>query len=390
MILHKAEATPAVVQCLECWPDSTDVLLPSLTLLQQFLTLPQHKSAFRQSGGHHAIARIVSTAEPSNTTTSTNIIVASALKVIAVAATQSEADKGEAMSSRLGIFTLSALKQHTGDRDVTFACCAVLTALTSPDDESAQASCAFPNARALAREGAVPVLIDALRLAASVETSETVVVVAVCNTLKLVAANDDICQEAAAEGAIDICLDIMRSYTGKEDRLKGCLRAALGLLRQLVSSDSNKTLFVEGGGLKLVNSIFSNDFEGAQEDDDSSSPPSPPPPVVSEQACGVLTNVFLRNPEVASQAAECGLLTSLLTLLKSLLTAPSAPRAGAATRQVCMALRNAAARSPELRPALLEAGAEDLLRMTKEVFGQVCSEAATAALRDLGVDNYNE
>ena len=356
--------------------------------MQQFLNLPQHKSAFRQSGGHQVIARIVATTQPSNNNTSTDI-VASALKVIAVAATQSEADMGEAMSSRLGVSTLSALKQHTGDRDVTFACCAVLTALTSPDDESAQASSAFPNARALAREGAVPVLVDALRLAASVETSEAVVVVAVCNALKLVAANDEICQEAAAEGAIGICLDIMRSYTGKEDRLNGSLRATLGLLRQLVSSDSNKVLFVEGGGLKLISSIISSDYEGAQEDDSSSPLLLPPPPAVSEQACGVLTNVFLRNPEVASQAAESGLLTSLLTLLKSLLAAPNALRAGAATRQVCMALRNAAARSPELRPALLEAGAEELLRTTKQVFGQVCSEAAAAALRDLGVDNYN-
>jgi len=356
--------------------------------LQQFLTLPQHKSAFRQSGGHHVIARILSTTQP-NKNKSIRDIVASALKVIAVAATQSEADMGEAMSSSLGIFSLYALKQHTGDRDVTFACCAVLTALTSPDDESAQASSAFPNARALAREGAVPVLVDALRLAASVETSEAVVVVVVCNALKLVAANDEICQEAAAEGAIDICLDIMRSYTVKEDRLKGSLRAALGLLRQLVSSDSNKKLFVENGGLKLISSIISNDYEGAQESDSSLSSSSPPPPAVSEQACGVLTNVFLRNPEVASKAAECGLLTCLLTLLKSLLAAPSSPRAGAATRQVCMALRNAAARSPELRPALLEAGAEALLRTTKQVFGQVCSEAAAAALRDLGVDNYN-
>lgn len=47
-------------------------------------------------------------------------------------------------------------------------------------------------------------------------------------------------------------------------------------------------------------------------------------------------------------------------------------------------------RTPELRPAFLDKGAEDLLRAIKARHTNKCKDVAAAALRDLGLDNYND
>lgn len=48
------------------------------------------------------------------------------------------------------------------------------------------------------------------------------------------------------------------------------------------------------------------------------------------------------------------------------------------------------ARNPELRPAYLERGAEALLRAAKAAHPAACKDVGAAALRDLGLDNYND
>eukprot|EP00878_Enallax_costatus_P033258 GHUV01036665.1.p1 GENE.GHUV01036665.1~~GHUV01036665.1.p1 ORF type:complete len:148 (+),score=72.61 GHUV01036665.1:261-704(+) len=63
--------------------------------------------------------------------------------------------------------------------------------------------------------------------------------------------------------------------------------------------------------------------------------------------------------------------------------------AAAVQRQACMAIRNMVVRNPELRPVLLAANAEELLRSVKTLFPSSCKDVASAALRDLGLDNYN-
>jgi len=68
----------------------------------------------------------------------------------------------------------------------------------------------------------------------------------------------------------------------------------------------------------------------------------------------------------------------------------SAAAAAAAQRQACMAVRNMVVRNPELRPGFLAAGSEGLLRGVKGVFPGACKDVASAALRDLGLDNYQD
>jgi hypothetical protein len=63
---------------------------------------------------------------------------------------------------------------------------------------------------------------------------------------------------------------------------------------------------------------------------------------------------------------------------------------GAVQRQACMAVRNMVVRNTELRPGFLAAGAEPLLRAVKGVFPAACKDVASAALRDLGLDDYQD
>eukprot|EP00879_Flechtneria_rotunda_P031185 GHRR01034045.1.p2 GENE.GHRR01034045.1~~GHRR01034045.1.p2 ORF type:complete len:199 (+),score=118.64 GHRR01034045.1:519-1115(+) len=63
--------------------------------------------------------------------------------------------------------------------------------------------------------------------------------------------------------------------------------------------------------------------------------------------------------------------------------------AAAVQRQACMAVRNMVVRNPALRPGFLAANAEQLLRSVKGLFPASCKDVASAALRDLGLDNYN-
>lgn len=53
-----------------------------------------------------------------------------------------------------------------------------------------------------------------------------------------------------------------------------------------------------------------------------------------------------------------------------------------------MALRNIVSRSPELRAPLLQRDAEALLRRSMQAYPQACGDVGSAALRDLGLDDY--
>jgi hypothetical protein len=131
---------------------------------------------------------------------------------------------------------------------------------------------------------------------------------------------------------------------------------------------------------------------------------------VQEELLGLLAALTLRMPAIAAAAADAGAISALLEVLEAS-QAPAAPAAGAvklqargagangrangrangavgyAARQACMAVRNMVVRNPELRVPFLEHGAEALLRGAKAQFG-ACGDVGSAALRDLGLDQY--
>ncbi len=59
-------------------------------------------------------------------------------------------------------------------------------------------------------------------------------------------------------------------------------------------------------------------------------------------------------------------------------------------RQASILVRNMVSRTPEYRPEFLTRGVETLLRQAKRAHPKNCTDVGSAALRDLGCDNYNE
>jgi hypothetical protein len=67
---------------------------------------------------------------------------------------------------------------------------------------------AFPNARALAKEGAAKQLVDSLRGHAELPAEA---VAALATALKQIAANEEICQEVAGAGGVQLALQILET-----------------------------------------------------------------------------------------------------------------------------------------------------------------------------------
>lgn len=164
-------------------------------------------------------------------------------------------------------------------------------------------------------------------------------------------------------------------------------------------------------------------------------------PAVREQLLGMLAALVLRMPAISSAAAEAGAVDLLVEVLAAapamaaeakalsgatangsttgdraanpgripaastdsaesddlaskvfgvgVASSNSNGSAAAVQRQACMAVRNMVVRNPELRPGFLAANAEELLRAVKTSFPGSCKDVASAALRDLGLNNYN-
>lgn len=132
-------------------------------------------------------------------------------------------------------------------------------------------------------------------------------------------------------------------------------------------------------------------------------------PAVQEEALGLLAALTLRMPAIATAAADAGAVEAIMQTLEAQAAAAAAPGAAAAklqqhaaagngngngagaagvARQACMALRNMVVRNPELRAPFLERGAEALVRGAKARHAALCGDVGSAALRDLGLDQY--
>ena len=152
---------------------------------------------------------------------------------------------------------------------------------------------------------------------------------------------------------------------------------------------------------------------------------------MTEHALGLLVAMTLRMPAISAAAAEAGAVDALVDILGTsdnnrgannsasgpaatasssksggekqsdalepasavfgvgVSTGRSVPVKAAVMRQGCMAVRNMVVRNPELRPQFLTKGAEDVLRQVKAKYPSVCGDVGLAALRDLGLNNYN-
>ncbi|KAI3947659.1 hypothetical protein MKX01_034324 [Papaver californicum] len=222
--------------------------------------------------------------------------------------------------------------------------------LLTPDDGRVVASQVYGYTRRFAEVGVAGVLVDSLH-----EGFNSPNLLSACIALKAVAVNDEICRSIADSGGINATFQCIED-SGEQNN-KAVAKACSSLMSKLAGSDANKSAIVHMGGMdKLIklSSRFSDD------------------PLVLQEVMSIICVLCLRSPENAVRAIEPG----------------KFPAAQQMQKQSCLMIRNLVARNPENRTILLSNGIEKIIRKAKENHVS-CKAAATDALRDLGLDNYN-
>jgi hypothetical protein len=285
--------------------------------------------------------------------------VAAGARVASAAAARHETAKVALFKAGAAQLLLAALSKHVADAALAAAACWALSALATADDRRVSASAAFAHGRQLHQLGAHAPLMAVMRQHAGTPATAA----AACSALRAASVNDEACVEVAEAGGVESAVALLAA--------PGAARAALGLLRQLAGADAIKPRFVAAGGLQQLLALLGTAGAGAAG------------AALSEAGLTMLAALTLRNPEGAAAAAAAGALDAAVELMARYPAVPGLQRAA------CMYLRNSAARNLELRPLMLERGAEPLLRAAKAAHPGVCTDVGSAALRDLGAADYN-
>ena len=105
---------------------------------------------------------------------------------------------------------------------------------------------------------------------------------------------------------------------------------------------------------------------------------------MQEQCIGTLVALCLRFPEGAARCGAEGCFDAVIEAMSAAKMHKGVQRAS------CMFFRNAVVRNPENKAPILATDAEELLRLAKKNHPNECMDVSSAAMRDLGCDNYNE
>jgi len=189
---------------------------------------------------------------------------------------------------------------------------------------------------------------------------------AVAVAMRKIALNDEICKKFVEErDCISLFLSLLRAGGPKKDATTMPL---LLLLKQISACDTVKKKLVETECIEIALDMFELHGENT---------------TVLQCLLYILTNITLRNPDVAEHFADAGGFDHVLTFIAKFLDKPKL------MRQVCMLLRNAAVRSSRVKDLLRKSDMEKHVRAIQQQHQATCHDVALAALRDMGVENYN-
>lgn len=282
----------------------------------------------------------------------------SGFSAIASAATGNEILKELFMELKIDELFLKLLRKQ--DKGCILSLYDAIRILLTPDDNRVVASQVYGYARKFAKVGIAGALVDSIRDGLG---SSNLIQASIA--LKAVAVNDEICRSIADNGGIDVFLQIIDDSGGQGN--KTVAKAFCSLLSKVAGSDSNKAAIVEKGGMDRLIRL------AARFSDD---------PSVIQEVMSIICTLSLRSPENAARAIEAGAGDLAIEAMQNF------PQAHLLQRNSCLMIRNLVVRNPENRALLLNNGIEKIIRKAKENH-ESCKDAATAALRDLGLDNYN-
>lgn len=443
-IAHASNVTSILVQCLAMYTSnesesqqqgpSSFGALTALQLLCSLIPLSRDIAAqFRAASGPETATSLLDAllrippADPH--------LVSMTLKLATVSAIKDEEGKSSLMTVGIGTQTITILDEacnrddHCYDVSASFIAngCALIIALTSADDLSVPGSSAFANARALGKSGAVTVLTRTLKLAKNRDLPLSVVA-ASCDALRQVVANEELCLEAEEKGIVPLALGMLDAvlHDLQQQQQQGVavalgvsphkseplsvsdhhsqatcllvhLKSIVALLRQLASSDAVKGAIANADGLEYVQRCLETVATAATA---ATAGPQVQQFAVQHQCFGLLSNLTLRAPETASRAIDLGVVDTVVMAMKLLCQKQNDAfndkkkthnSVVSALRQGCMAIRNIASRCPERRGEMRASGVEEVIRQAVGLSPTMTAQlkdVASAALRDLGLTNY--
>ncbi|KAJ8500693.1 hypothetical protein OPV22_011245 [Ensete ventricosum] len=329
------------------------LLVSALKALSSILVDVQSRETFRQNGGPKVVVGIL------NGSSKSPDILDGTFAVVVTASTNDEILKESFMDLKIDELIMKILKELPSSS--LYKLYDAIRVLLTPDDNRVLASQVFGYARKFAKVGISDALVQALGEGLSSSN-----VASACTALKAVAVNDEICKSISESGGIDATLRCLGESSEQNNKI--IARACCSLLSKLAGSDANKSVIVEKGGLDRLmklSSTFSED------------------PLVLQEVMSIITVLSLRSPENAALAVEAGVAELVLQAMQKF------PTSIQMQRQACLMIRNLVVRNPENRTILLNNGIEKLIRRAKGSH-ESCKDAATAALRDLGLDDYNK
>ncbi|KAL7002779.1 hypothetical protein U1Q18_003936 [Sarracenia purpurea var. burkii] len=312
----------------------------------------QSSETFRKNGGPKMVVAILKDGSQNSN------ILNGGFSVVAAAGTGNEIVKESFMELKIDELIIQILRTH-GKGTVHSLYDAIRVLLTA-DDNRVVASQVYGYARRFAKIGIAEALVDSLKEGLS---SPSLVSAAI--TLKAVAVNDEICRSIAESGGVDAVLRCIDD-SGEQGN-KAVARVCCSLLSKLAASDTNKSAIVEKGGMDGLIKL------AARFSDD---------PSVLQEVMSIICVLSLRSPDNAVRAIEAGAGDLAIQAMKRF------PGAHQMQKNSCLMIRNLVARNPENRTLLLSNGIDKIIRKAKENH-ESCKDAATDALRDLGLDDYN-
>ncbi|GMP48339.1 hypothetical protein CsSME_00015725 [Camellia sinensis var. sinensis] len=338
--------------CLKLRGGSDRGLVSAFEAIASLLHDVQSSETFQKNGGPKMVMGIL------NDGTQNLKILNGGFSVVAAAATGNEIVKESFMDLKIDELMIQILRTH--GKGCIHSLYDAIQALLTPDDNRVVASQVYGYARRFAKIGIAEALVDLLK-----EGLSSPSLVSATMTLKAVAVNDEICRSIAASGGVDAVLRCI--VDSGEQGNKIVARACCSLLSKLAGSDTNKSAIIEKGGMDRIIKLSARFFDD---------------PSVLQEVMSIICVLSLRSPDNATRAIEAGAGDLAIQAMQR------HPGAHQMQKSACMMIRNLVARNPENRTLLLNNGIEKIIRKAKENHTS-CKDAATDALRDLGLDNYN-
>lgn len=344
---------------------SADVIIPAMKLMKTVSKGNVEARDFFEPNGSQKLVSVMTSEQQSN-----NLTLLNAAFDLARCVAKSENNKYQLMKQGLGELVVRILtgpqaasssdpSDKTNQNMLLQNACLTMRGLCVHDDLRRDMSCAMDNGKFFINS---PHLVRALMKLSADFIACPGAAGAALSAAKTLVTTEESVQVMAQHGALDLPLAILGHASPLPPTL---VRHLLGLMRNLCADDIRKDRLVSDGTLELLVATL-GDQERASD------------VTLAEHGLACLAAMSLRSPSNSVRILSTGAAEIMVKNMRK-----HADRS-AVQRQGCLAFRNMAARCPEYRLAMLDAGVEDVLRAAGR--HQAAVDEAYGALRDLGCD----